>query len=439
MAKFQAPKGTRDFYPPEAVIRRWILDSWQRVSIRNGFEEFDGPTFERLELYQAKSGDEIVEQLFHFTDRGGRQFALRPEMTPTLARMVAARGQGLAKPIRWFCMPAMFRAERPQRGRLREFMQWNIDILGEPGVIADAECIFVCIDLFRELGLTPEQVTVRINSRALVGALLEAAGFEPASLGRVYPVLDKRDKLPDDAFAKLVDEVSADAKQRQALMTLGQAQGAAGLESIRPMLRDSPAGLEEHDRLVALFETLDLLEVGPFCRFDMSVVRGLAYYTGVVFEAFGKGGLQRAICGGGRYDELLAEVGGPALTGVGFGLGDVAIGDLATEFNLLPDNLGHCESIFIIDAEPAHFDRVLSLVSQLRQTNVTAIYSYKRQSLTKQLRQASSRGATRVIIVDQAGLGQGTVGVKDLQTGVQKDLPMAAVLQSPFQDLGPKT
>ncbi|MFQ5491015.1 MAG: histidine--tRNA ligase [Phycisphaerae bacterium] len=439
MPKFQAPKGTRDFYPADAAVRRWILETWRRVSVRNGFEEFDGPTFEPLDLYKAKSGDEIVEQLFHFTDRGGRHLALRPEMTPTLARMVAARAQGLAKPIRWFCMPAMFRAERPQRGRLREFMQWNIDILGEPGVIADAECIFVVIDLFRELGLSPEQVRVRINSRALVSAILEAAGFEHAVLPRIYPVLDKRDKLPEERFAKLVNEVAADARQRATLMTLGQAKGSAGLESIRPLLSDSPTGLEQHERLVHLFEILGQMGVADFCEFDMSVVRGLAYYTGVVFEAFGKGGLQRAICGGGRYDELLAEVGGPPLTGVGFGLGDVAVQDLATEFNLLPTNSGACESVFIIDAEPAYFDRVLALASQLRQEGVTAIYSYKRQSFTKQLRQASGGGAARVVIVDQSTQERGTVGVKDLQTGVQKDVEISAFVKAPFQDLGAKT
>ncbi|MCH7814459.1 MAG: ATP phosphoribosyltransferase regulatory subunit, partial [Planctomycetes bacterium] len=151
MAKFQAPRGTRDLYPPQMALRNWIADCWRRVSVRNGFVEYDGPTFEQLDLYRVKSGEEIVSQLFHFTDRGGREFALRPEMTPTLARMVAARAKSLPKPIKWFCLPPMFRAERPQRGRLREFVQWNVDILGEDDAIADADCVFVIIDLFREM------------------------------------------------------------------------------------------------------------------------------------------------------------------------------------------------------------------------------------------------------------------------------------------------
>lgn len=435
MGKFQAPKGTRDFYPDQMAIRNWIVDCWRRVSLRNGFVEYDGPTFEQLDLYRGKSGDEIVSQLFHFTDRGGRELALRPEMTPTLARMVAARAQGLPKPIRWFCIPAMFRAERPQRGRFREFIQWNIDILGEDDVIADAECIFVLIDMFRELGLSPQQVEVKINSRALLASVLRAGGFDDHDLEPVYAVLDKRDKLPEEAFVATVEELTRDGQQRTTLLTLGQAKGPGGLESVRSLVTRDPEGIRHHESLKHVLDLLGSMGVGDYCVFDMGVVRGLAYYTGTVFEAFGKGTLGRAICGGGRYDELLADVGGPPMCGVGFGLGDAVIQEVLTELSLMPANIGELETFFVIDVEPALFGRVLSLVAQLRQRDVPAMFSYKRQPLVKQLRQASGRGAARVIIVDRQTAEHDQVAVKDLRTGVQVSMPVPALLDDPYQTI----
>ena len=193
--RFQCPRGTRDFYPDAMAVRNWIADAWRRVSLRSGFEEYDGPIFETLDLYRVKSGDAIVSELFHFADRGGREFAIRPEMTPTLARMVAARAASLPRPVKWFCTPRLCRAERPQRGRLREFFQWNIDILGEGGLIADAECIFVAADFFREVGLTADHVAIKINSRELVRCLLNSAGIDPGRHDEIYAVLDKRDVL----------------------------------------------------------------------------------------------------------------------------------------------------------------------------------------------------------------------------------------------------
>lgn len=433
MGKFQAPKGTRDFYPDQMAIRNWIVDSWRRVSLRNGFVEFDGPTFELLDLYRAKSGDEIVSQLFHFTDRGGRDLALRPEMTPTLARMVAARAQGLPKPIRWFCVPIMFRAERPQRGRLREFLQWNIDILGEDSVIADAECIFVLIDLFRELGMSPEQVEVKINSRALLASILRANGFGD-DLDPVYAVLDKRDKLPHEDFVAAVEELTRDGRQKTTLLALGQAKGPEGLESVRGLVEGHEEGIRHHQDLVRVLDLLSDMGVGDYRVFDMGVVRGLAYYTGTVFEAFGKGSL-RAICGGGRYDQLLAGVGGPPMSAVGFGLGDVVLQDVLTDLSLLPERTGESKTFFVIDADAELFGRVLSLVGELRRRSVPAVFSYKRQPFVKQLRQASGAGAARVVIVDQQTVQHDQVAVKDLRTGVQVSMSVSALLEDPFQPI----
>ncbi|MCH7527498.1 MAG: ATP phosphoribosyltransferase regulatory subunit, partial [Planctomycetes bacterium] len=212
--RFQRPKGTRDFYPDDMAIRNWIAERWRRVSVRSGFQEYDGPIFESLDLYRQKSGDQIAGELFHFVDRGGREFAIRPEMTPTLARMVAARAPSLPRPIKWFSVPRLCRAERPQRGRLREFFQWNIDIIGEDDCLADAECIFVMADFCREVGLTDEHFVIKIGSRALLAAILDHAGIDQSSVDPIYAVLDKRDKIGAEEFVKLVDGLRFANEQR---------------------------------------------------------------------------------------------------------------------------------------------------------------------------------------------------------------------------------
>jgi histidyl-tRNA synthetase len=207
--KIPPVKGTRDFYPPDMAVRNWLIDGWKRVSVRNGFEEYDGPIFEYLKMFQIKSGDEIVEQLFSFKDRGGRDLAIRPEITPTLARMVNQQINSLPKPIKWFSVPRLCRAERPQKGRLREFFQWNIDIIGVDDVLADAEVIFCALDYLRDIGLTPDDIVVKISSRKLLAAILKKVGISEKRLDRLYVLLDKKDKLPQETFDKiLIEEVS---------------------------------------------------------------------------------------------------------------------------------------------------------------------------------------------------------------------------------------
>ncbi|MCK4658883.1 MAG: histidine--tRNA ligase [Phycisphaerae bacterium] len=437
--KFKAPRGMRDYYPDAMAARNWIMERWHRVSLRNGFEEYDGPIMEELDLFRVKSGEGIVSELFHFADRGGREMAIRPEMTPTLARMVAARANALRKPIKWYSVPRLCRAERPQRGRLREFFQWNIDILGEDDILADAECIFVAIDFFRDIGLTPEQVVMKISSRSVLAAILRINGFAEERLEAVYATLDKRDKLAPEEFSKLIETLGVPEPQEQLLLKLGEAKGPEGITMLGEMVGQDPEGNQEVDNLERLFDLLGDMGVGPYCLFDMGVVRGLAYYTGPVFEAFGKGGLQRAICGGGRYGELLKTVGGPPMSGVGFGSSDVVIADLLKEFNLLPD-LSPVTAVFVIDADPRNptlFKRVLSITAELRRRNITASYSYRRQGIGKQFKQANDRNARRVIIVEEATLTDNTVSVKDMGTGVQQPLALEAVLDDPFQPLEP--
>jgi histidyl-tRNA synthetase len=431
--KFQAPKGTRDFYPEDMAARNWIMEIWRRVSLRNGFEEYDGPIFELLDLYKAKSGEGIVSELFHFEDRGGRELAIRPEMTPTLARMIAARANSLARPIKWFSVPRLCRAERPQRGRLREFFQWNIDVVGIDDVVSDAECVLVAIDFFREVGLTPDDVVMKVNSRSLLSSLLAAQGFEKQRHEEIFAVLDKRDKLPWEAFVETVEKVSRDGEEKTTLLSIGQAAGPEGLAGLTEMAKENAAAEAELDRLRQLLALLTSMGVGEYCRFDMGVVRGLAYYTGVVFEAFGKGEFQRAICGGGRYGRLLEAVGGPPMSGIGFGTSDVVILTLLAELNRLPAEATKARRVdlFLIDADPSLFDEVLALAARLRRIGLAAEFSYRRQALGKQLKQASACSASRAVIVGSEYTQRQAVSVKDLASGEQVEIGVDRFLANP--------
>lgn len=436
--KLQGPKGTRDFYPEDMALRNWIMRRWVEISHRHGFVEYDGPIFEPLDLYRIKSGDEIVAQLFHFEDRGGRAFAIRPEMTPTLARMVAARANTLARPIKWFSVPRLCRAEKPQRGRLREFFQWNIDIVGVDSVLADAECIFVAVDFFRSLGLTAEQVGVRINSRAVVAALLHHLAIADDQLTGVYAALDKRDKLPLEAFVELLEKLGLTKPQQEALISLGDARGSDGLTHIAGLLAGSERGAAALADLREVFDHLAAFGAAEYCSYDMSVVRGLAYYTGTVFEGFGRGGLQRAICGGGRYDELVSNLGGPPMGGVGFATSDVVIADVLAEFGQVPQ-LAQTADFFVIDADPTVFDAVLNLVGRLRQAGVDAAFSYARQGIGKQFKQAASRNVRRVAIIERDFAERQTVNVKDMASGRQATVPLAKLLAEPFAEIPEET
>ena len=395
-------KGTRDFYPEQMRLRNWIVDAWRRVSLRNGFEEYDSPIFEYLDLFTIKSGDEIASQLFNFTDRGGRSLAIRPEITPSLARMVNAKINSLPRPIKWFSVPRLCRAERPQRGRLREFFQWNVDVIGSDSVLADAECIFVAADFLREVGLTADDVTVRIGSRALTTAVLAAAGVPADALDTVLPVLDKRPKVTEDQFRKLATEAGLSGDQVEAVERfqdaddLDQAAGAVG------QLEGTAGDLAVLRELLA---TLDGMGVGDYCRLDLRIVRGLAYYTGIVYEVMAAGEELRAVAGGGRYDNLLEVLGGPKVGATGFGMGDVVLGILLEEKGKIPDDvLARRVDFFVIDGGEGMFPKVLEVVGALRRKGLAAEYSYKRQNIGKQLKAANRCQARQAAIVRPDGV-----------------------------------
>lgn len=430
--KFQAPKGTRDFYPEDMAVRNWIMDAWRRVSLRNGFQEYDGPIFELLDLYRAKSGEGIVSELFHFEDRGGRELAIRPEMTPTLARMVGARANSLSRPIKWFSMPRLCRAERPQRGRLREFFQWNIDVLGLDEVIADAECIYVAVDFFREVGLTPADMVMKINSRSLLSALLLARGFELERHPDIYAALDKRDKLPGDVFAETLQKTTRSPEEQDTLLSIANAAGHTGIDELAAMAAGNESAEREIARLRELFTLLGEMGIGEYCAFDMGVVRGLAYYTGIVFEGFGKGEMQRAICGGGRYDQLLQVLGGPPMTGVGFGTSDVVIEVLLRELGRLPAVLAEPPKVdvYLIDAAPELFPVVVRLAGRLRAKGIRAEFSYRRQAIGKQFKAAAASRADRAVIVGQEYVDRQVIAVKEMGTGQQAEMTIEAFLMN---------
>ncbi len=420
--KIQAVKGTRDFYPDEMRLRNWITDAWRRVSIRNGFEEYDSPIFEYLDLFTIKSGEGIASELFSFTDRGGRQLAIRPETTPSLARMVNARINTLSRPIKWFTIQRCCRAEKPQKGRTREFFAWNIDIIGADTVLADAECLYVAVDFLREVGLTSEDIKVCIGSRLLTVAALNSVGVSDGGMEKVLAVLDKRPKVSPEVFQKMCAEVGLAAEQ---IDLVTRFQDCKTVDEVVEVL-DGAAGVEaEIDTLRQLMDYLEIMGVADFCKLDLRIVRGLAYYTGIVYELLDTDSSLRAVAGGGRYDNLLEVLGGPKVGATGFGMGDVVLGILLDEKGKLPQ-LSRELDFFVID-DGAGPDQVLKTVGALRGLGLAADFRYKPQAVGKQIKEANRRGAKLVAI-----LKDGCVAVKNLASGVQNDYSLEAFLADPL-------
>ena len=414
--KIPPVKGTRDFYPQEMTLRNWIIDGWKRVSLRNGFEEYDGPIFEYLKMYQIKSGDEIAEQLFSFQDRGGRALAIRPEITPTLARMVNQQINSLPRPIKWFSVPRLCRAERPQKGRLREFFQWNVDIIGVDDVLADAEAVFCAVDYLRDIRLTCEDVVVRISSRKMLASVLMSFGISEGDLDGLYAVLDKRSKVSEDAFEEMLAEVLADQEKRKKVIELMVVES---IEQIAASFDLDDTAAEAVADLTRLFDLLGTMGIAEFCEFDITIVRGLAYYTGIVFEIYDRASELRAIGGGGRYDDLLKQFGGPAVTATGFGMGDCVLAIFLGEKGLLQSQWPHRSlDFFVACVDEAYRDAAVALTMKLRSTGRSANFSYKAAKLGKQLKKASEQNAAMSLIVGDEFRGN-KIAVKNMSTGEQ--------------------
>ena len=384
--------GFRDFYPEDLARRAAIFRAWRSVARRYAFVEYDGPPLEPLDLYTQKSGDEIVTQLYSFEDKGGRQVALRPEMTPTFARMVAARAKTLPKPVRWFSLPQLFRYERAQRGRLREHFQLNVDIVGEPSELADAELLCVAIDIMRELGMGPFEVRAKVSDRRLLNALLTAIGVDGAQLGVVYAVLDKVVRVPHEVSREKLEAAGLVPNQVERILAIPDIGSMDDLERDFGHVEAVKPALEVFGRYLG---HLHALGVGAWIDVDLSIVRGLAYYTGTVFELFDARGELRAICGGGRYDNLLAELGGVDLPALGFGMGDVVLGELLREHGLFGDAPGDGPDFWVVSTvhnEPA---TVLATAAVLRRMGYSAEYVLNEEKLRTQKSAAQIKAAER--------------------------------------------
>ena len=424
--KIQSPPGMRDFYPEDMRLQNWLFDAWRRASLAFGFSEYEGPIFEYLDLYTLKSGQEIVDQLFRFQDRGERNFAIRPEMTPTLARMVAARANTLPRPIKWFSIPRMCRAERPQRGRLREFYQWNVDILGTEDPLADAEVVAVAVDFFKDIGLTRDDIVIRINDRIFAGAMLSSFGMDPQRFEAAFQLIDRFDRLTSDEFAQSWDERFRSVVSAQTIREfLGTQNPTETYERVSERVDASV-----RDRFIDFRLRLENLGIDDFCQFDLGVVRGLAYYTGCVFEAHARQGGLRALMGGGRYDDLTSLLDGPRVPGVGFGMGDAPVVELLRTLDKLPQLQSDLD-VYVIDADRQLFPDALRLVDSLRQANLRVDFSYKRIGVGKQFKQAAARAARYAIVIGQEFIDRQELTVKNLTTGEQQAVPAERLRSNP--------
>jgi histidyl-tRNA synthetase len=391
--------GFRDFYPQELSERAFIMATWREVARRYAFVEYDGPPLEPLDLYTRKSGDEIVGQLYNFVDKGGRDVALRPEMTPTVARMVAARANALRKPVRWFSMPQLFRYERQQKGRLREHFQLNVDIFGAAEVAADAELVACAVDIMRAFGLGASDVVVRVSDRRVLEAYLEALGIPGAVMPEVYGVIDKLERqpagvsseklaaagVPDAAIDRIVRIAEVDFAQLES--TLAGTAAEATVREFGDFLRFVPALLGGGEE---------------WLRVDLSIVRGLAYYTGIVFELFDRSGEFRAICGGGRYDTLLQSLGGADLPALGFGMGDVVLGELLRAKGLMRPADSSAD-YWISGGDDVPLERIMREAARLRAEGHSAEYALRPQSLSKQKKAAVASGAKAFVTLSNDG------------------------------------
>ena len=416
----QALTGFRDFYPDDCARRAYIFSVWRSVAARYGFEEYDGPPLESLELYTRKSGDEIVGQLYNFTDKGDRPVTLRPEMTPTLARMVAVRANGLKKPIRWFSIPQLFRYERTQKGRLREHFQFNCDLLGEAGALADAEIVAMAIDVMRAFGLQLTDVRVRLSDRRLLTAVLTSVGLPEAAHLAAYQLLDKLGRTEEQNARRTLHDLGVDDALIARILQVREVRDLDSLDAIFPEAALSSAPLRQ------TLDALEALGVADWIDLDLTIVRGLAYYTGTVFELFDAGRTLRAICGGGRYDGLLAAVGGVAMPALGFGMGDVVLGELLKEKGLLPEAPSSID-VFVAAVTPEDVPFVLRTARTLRDAGFRTEYALGAQALGKQFKLADARSAKAVVVIGPDDRARGEVQVKHLAGEGQHAVPLADV------------
>jgi histidyl-tRNA synthetase len=410
----QSVKGTRDFYPEQMALRTWLYNTIRAVSERFGYQEYEGPILEPIALYAAKSGEELVkDQSFVLTDRGGDELTLRPELTPTLARMVAQKQNVLPKPIRWWSFGPFWRYERPQKGRTREFFQWNIDLIGSNSVQADAEIAAVSAEFFRSVGLGPDIIRIQVNNRRLMDAQLRAMGIAGEQVPAVFKVIDKREKMDDKTWSEYAASVEMSGPQIAAL---------SAMMSSRKLWKQS-------DELVAFFDAVADFGVGDYFEFEPSVIRGLDYYTGTVFEGRDRGGKFRAIYGGGRYDNLVSDVGGDPLPAVGFAMGDVVIGLMLQEYGKLPALKTAPTQVLIAVFDQSLFGAARRLAALWRTAGLRVELFPDAAKLDRQLKYADAKNIPFVAILGPDEAAKNCVTLKDLRSKSQQTIAQTEVAQ----------
>jgi len=426
MATFQTLPGFREFYPEDFARRNHIFRLWRQTAGTYGFAEYDAPVLEPLELYKTKSGDEIEAQLFSFTDKGGREVALRPEMTPTVCRLVGAKASSLKRPIKWFSIAEFYRYERMQKGRGRCFFQFNADIFGEPGPEAEIELIALLTQCLCSFGLTDQDFYVRLSDRNLWFYYLEALGLDEPRTRAVLGAVDKFEKMGDDAFKSYAEQFGElEAGLKAKVLAFLQIKSLPALEAVL-----APIGGEKLTARLGdwrkLLGGLAAMGLERFVEVDLGVVRGLAYYTGFVFEAFDRKGELRALAGGGRYDDLVQKLGGPALPAVGFAIGDMTFALLLEQRGLMPTFVQAPDVYCVIGGE-AERRAAFGDIQAIRASGYRVEYPLKDVAFGKQLKAASDSGAKLALIYGAEELAKGVVKVRDLGDRSENEVPAAQV------------
>ena len=411
----QGVRGTRDFYPEDMRLRNWLFDNFIAASLLHGFEEYDAPVLEHEELYTRKQGEEITKQLYNFQDKGERKVSLRPEMTPSLARMVMSRAGSLPMPIKWFSIPQCWRYERTQRGRGREHYQWNVDIWGTTELSADAELISVIVTFFEELGLTSDDIVIRVSSRKVLEEVLGSLGVEGDLFAKTCIIVDKMDKLPSEVIEEQLSDLGHSS---EVIAKIQSVLGIKDMDKLANALGKESAAIME---LTTLFDLVDSYGMSEWLQFDASIVRGLAYYTGSVFEAHDREGKFRAICGGGRYDNLLSTLGGKDLPATGFGFGDMVIMELLEEKNLIPELISGVDDIVLPLSQDLR-DIAVRVAAALRLSDRTVDLVLEDKKMKWAFKHAERVGAKRLVLLAPDEWSRKMIKVKDLETGEEKEV-----------------
>ncbi|MBN2364106.1 histidine--tRNA ligase [candidate division WOR-3 bacterium] len=400
----------RDFYPEEMRKREWLFSVWKEVSYLYGFEPYDAPIVESLDLLKRKAGEEISQQLYSFLDKSGREIALRAEMTPSLARMIVSRQNSLSMPVKWFTIAQCFRYERMTKGRKREHYQWNADILGVDDISAETEIISMLVCALKKLGLGKDDALVKINSRKIVEDILRSAEISEDLFPKVMIVIDKKDKVSPDDLVEMLEAIPLDKRSAERITgTFEKCQ----TEGVRSVLGENENVREIESLLENLGGFMD------YISFDTSVVRGLSYYTGTVFEVYSKKGSSRAIAGGGRYAGLLEKIGGKPLSGVGFGFGDVVVMDVLEEAGKIQQS-GYLLDYYIIPYDKTHFSKAFEIAGAAREKKLSADIDFKCRKVGAALSEAVRKNARFSVLIFPDELKDGKIKIKNMKTQEEK-------------------